>query len=514
MYDRVSRVASSLCTDLFERDEAVRLGLLVSLAGESMFLLGPPGVGKSLIARRLQMVFRDAKSFTYLMGRFSTPDEVFGPLSIRKLKEEDHYERVTEHYLPDADVVFLDEIWKASPPIQNALLTALNERLYRNGSEEIALPLKVFIGASNELPEDDEGTAAFWDRFLVRLELGPVTDVEAFADLVRDTADIYRDVVPAEDKFSTAEFRSLDEKTAGIAVPDAVMELILDIRTRLAANHAESVAQGQKGRVSDRRWKKITKLLRTSALLHGRPEVNTLDCAIIRHCVWDTREEQPDAERIVREVIESRAGRPGLLENARSRLGSLRARYQQESVEVIEEEAEVPATHRGEYYELQGDTDAAARGERVLVWHGDIDELAVGDTATMDLFRYDHEDQLAGSDSVEVTRQKGWELLVDGSRRTIQTVTRTVSRSRARAMPQDESAALKEAAGELVRDCASWTQELLAEADALRDQGHAHLFVPREYAELVATAILAAAEELARTRIEAEELLAVTQPGE
>ena len=293
----------------YEREETIALALLAAMAGESIFLLGLPGVGKSMIARRVKLAFRNARSFEYLMSRFSTPDEIFGPVSITKLKDEDTYERVTEGYLPTADVVFLDEIWKAGPAIQNSLLTALNERIFHNGSYDMHLPLKTIISASNELPAEGEGLEALWDRFLVRYVVEPISDKQAFLQLLTEPEPICE--VDKSLTFTDEELKITKEKAGEVIVPKLVLDVIL--KTREILNNpsiAAKVMPASQGfpYVSDRRWRKIMGILRMTAYLNGRKEVNASDCLLLEHLIWDSEDQIMAVRRMVAEsIVESLA---------------------------------------------------------------------------------------------------------------------------------------------------------------------------------------------------------------
>src|SRR5574344_2581249 len=182
--ERIECLLRGMNRGVYEKNTEIALALLAALAGESILLLGAPGVAKSMVARRLKKAFENARAFEYLMSRFSTPDEIFGPVSIKKLKDSDRYERVIDGYLPTADVVFLDEIWKAGPAIQNSLLTIINEKIFHNGNKEIKVPMKALVSASNELPADGEGLDALWDRFLVRLVVDCIQDKTSFEKMI------------------------------------------------------------------------------------------------------------------------------------------------------------------------------------------------------------------------------------------------------------------------------------------------------------------------------------------
>ena len=324
MLERFKLLLQEMNRGIYEKNTEISLSLLAALAGESVILLGPPGVAKSMVARQLKTAFRDAQSFEYLMSRFSTPDEIFGPVSIQKLKTSDTYERAVEGYLPTADVVFLDEIWKAGPAIQNTLLTVINEKIFRNGNREMHLPLKLLVAASNELPAKGEGLEALWDRFVIRIESRPIKLeknframlLESHADFSRSTRVLgHADFADNADfsgsmgksgstdfsnlKITAEEYAEWAEKICKIGVKEEVLDAISAIRKSLRAVNVDEAAERRNIYVSDRRWKNIVRLLRTSAFMQDREEVDICDLLPIYHCLWQEPEERDAIRSIV-----------------------------------------------------------------------------------------------------------------------------------------------------------------------------------------------------------------------
>jgi MoxR-like ATPase len=304
MKERINKILHALNENLFEREEIVQLALLTTIAGESIFLLGLPGVAKSLIARRVKEIFKDGNSFEYLMNRFSKPDEIFGPIAISKLKKEDKYERITEKYLPTADIVFLDEIWKAGPSIQNSLLTVINEKVYRNGQQEVKIPLKGLISASNELPAKGEGLEALWDRFIIRYLVENISDPNKFNTFL-STENIGFDAsIDDKDKITNTEYIKWQTSISKIKISDEALNVINVIRNYIVKFNNKKDTK-KPIYISDRRWKKIVKILKTSAFLNDRKVIDLMDCFLIAHTIWDEVEQIKVVKEFVSDAVKN-----------------------------------------------------------------------------------------------------------------------------------------------------------------------------------------------------------------
>lgn len=318
MLERFKQLLGEMNRGIYEKETEISLSLLAALAGESIILLGPPGVAKSMVARQVKTAFRETQSFEYLMSRFSTPDEIFGPVSIQKLKTSDTYERAVEGYLPTADVVFLDEIWKAGPAIQNTLLTVINEKIFRNGNREMHLPLKLLVAASNELPAKGEGLEALWDRFVIRIESRPIkleknframllevkSEEQRASEVKSEERGVKEQSSAAEGKansnaITAEEYAGWTERIDKIGVKIEVLDAISAIRKSLRAVNVDEAAERRNIYVSDRRWKNIVRLLRTSAFMQDREEVDICDLLPIYHCLWQEPEERDAIRNIV-----------------------------------------------------------------------------------------------------------------------------------------------------------------------------------------------------------------------
>lgn len=309
--ENVRKTCEMIEKGLIERDTEVRLMILAALCGEHLLLLGPPGTAKSELGRRLSAAC-GGRFFERLLTRFSVPEELFGPLSMKGL-ENDQYVRQVDGYLPTAEVAFIDEIFKANSAILNSLLTLLNERLFDNGKERVPVPLLCMVGASNELPESEE-LDALYDRFLIRKEVN-----QCSAKGLRDLA-VLASTGGTSGNFSVTErFLSLDDYrgSMGKAIQavefgDELIDMLIEMRQYLQEKCEPPIY------ISDRRFTKAITLLQTAAYANGATSVSKYDLLLLEHVLG----QRPGDEAKVRQWVLDRLGTdPGLLQAELAFLG-------------------------------------------------------------------------------------------------------------------------------------------------------------------------------------------------
>lgn len=288
---KLNAVLQSIKETYIGKNEIIDLLGIGLLARENAFLLGPPGTAKSAIIRSLANGIQDGKNFEYLLTRFTEPNEIFGPFDIRKLKEGELITN-TEGMMPEASMVFLDEIFNANSAILNSLLMALNEKIFRRGKETKKIPALMFVGASNVLPED-EALNALLDRFLIRVKCEYV-DPDLLHQVLLAGWSLEQNQPSEKPTISAQEISDLQQLCRQVDLTP-IREQYVNIVHSLRNTGIK---------VSDRRAVKLQNLIAASALMCGRNTAILSDLWVLKY-IWDTEEQIEILESIINAVIES-----------------------------------------------------------------------------------------------------------------------------------------------------------------------------------------------------------------
>ncbi len=270
-----------------ERTELIDGALVALLAAQHVLVIGPPGTAKSMLADEVCRRITEARYFQWLLTRFTTPEELFGAVSLKAL-EEDDYRRLTTHKLPEAHIAFLDEVFKSSSSILNTILTLMNERRFHNGRDVAAVPLLTLFAASNELPEDDE-LLALHDRFLLRFAVDYLAEDFRFLKLLQARPPATRTTI------TLAALEQARVEVAAIPVAGEILRAITDLRGELRRRGLV---------VSDRRYAQAVGVLRAHAYLRGGDAVSDEDVPFLEHVLWRDPAERATVRAAIRELLQ------------------------------------------------------------------------------------------------------------------------------------------------------------------------------------------------------------------
>ena len=284
--DKLKRIREELKQQFLERTDLIDGALAALLASHHLLIIGPPGTAKSMLADELCRRIEGTNYFQWLLTRFTTPEEIFGAVSLKAL-EQDDYRRVTNRKLPEAHIAFLDEIFKANSSILNSILTLINERFFHNGKEIVKVPLLTLFGASNELPEEEELTALY-DRFLVRFVVGYIAEDFRFLRMLESHK------AAARTTLTLAELSALQNLAGAVTIPSHVYRSIADIRRELNKKNIQA---------SDRRYRQSLALLQSYAFLEGEKEVYEKHLFFLEHVLWRDPAEHESVRNTIRELL-------------------------------------------------------------------------------------------------------------------------------------------------------------------------------------------------------------------